>query len=213
MTQADDRLPPSHAESGNAEPDDEMLPEYDLSHLAQGIRGKYADAMRQGYSVTVHHENGTSTTRCISPDSMSNDKHYNWYGDRIAGDKIGGDKVGGDKVGGDKVGGDKVGGDKTVNYNASTAELLQLIATLRQTATQFPPEIQTEITIDLDDVETEIKKPEDQRNLARLKKRLIALAMIGAAAATPIAGITDFANNALDLGSKLGIELPLPSAP
>jgi internalin A len=31
--------------------------------------------------------------------------------------------------------------------------------------------------------------------------------------ATPIAGITDFTNNALDLGSKLGIELQLPSVP
>jgi internalin A len=31
--------------------------------------------------------------------------------------------------------------------------------------------------------------------------------------AIPVAGITDFANNAIDLGSKLGIELQLPSAP
>jgi internalin A len=31
--------------------------------------------------------------------------------------------------------------------------------------------------------------------------------------ATPIAGITDFANNAIDLANKLGIELQLPSAP
>ncbi|WP_460205659.1 hypothetical protein [Scytonema sp. NUACC21] len=35
----------------------------------------------------------------------------------------------------------------------------------------------------------------------------------GATIATPIAGITDFTNNALDLGSKLGIELQLPSVP
>ena len=39
----------------------------------------------------------------------------------------------------------------------------------------------------------------------------IALARIPAR--PPIAGITDFTNNALDLGSKLGIELQLPSVP
>ncbi|MDZ8034961.1 hypothetical protein [Nostoc sp. DedSLP04] len=95
---------------------------------------------------------------------------------------------------------------------ASTAELLQIITTMRQTAAQFPKEIQDDIIVDIDDVEEEIKKPENQRNLTRLKKRLIALAMIGAMIATPIAGITDFANNAIDLGNKLGIELHLPSA-
>jgi internalin A len=96
---------------------------------------------------------------------------------------------------------------------ASTAELLQLITTMRQTATQFPKEIQDDIIVDIDDVEEEIKKPENQRNSARLKKRLIALAMIGSTIAAPVAGITDFANNAIDLGSKLGIELQLPFAP
>jgi internalin A len=96
---------------------------------------------------------------------------------------------------------------------ASTAELLQLITTMRQTAAQFPKEIQDDIIIDIDDVEEEIKKPENQRNLTRLRKRLIALATIGTTIAIPIAGITDFVNNATDLGSKLGIELQLPPAP
>jgi internalin A len=96
--------------------------------------------------------------------------------------------------------------------NVNTAELLSLIAQLRQTAAQFPPELQEEVTIDIDDIEAEIKKPETQRNLARLKKRLIALAMIGSAVAAPIAGVTDFANKAVDLGHKLGIELRLPPA-
>jgi internalin A len=67
-------------------------------------------------------------------------------------------------------------------------------------------------TADIDDVEAEINKPENQRNLTRLKKRLIALATIGAMIAAPIAGVTDFANTAIDLGSKLGIELQLPPA-
>lgn len=51
----------------NSDDDDDMLPEYDLSQLSQLDRGKYAQAMLQGYSVTVHHPDGTSTTRHIPP--------------------------------------------------------------------------------------------------------------------------------------------------
>lgn len=36
-----------------------MLPEYDLSGK-QGIRGKHAKALREGYSVTIHKEDGTT---------------------------------------------------------------------------------------------------------------------------------------------------------
>jgi hypothetical protein len=54
MTQIQNSLP---------DPDDDMLPEYNFSQLKQhGVRGKHAEAMRQGYSVTVHYEDGTSTT-------------------------------------------------------------------------------------------------------------------------------------------------------
>ncbi|MBW4487425.1 MAG: leucine-rich repeat domain-containing protein [Trichocoleus desertorum ATA4-8-CV12] len=95
---------------------------------------------------------------------------------------------------------------------ANTAELLQLITNMRQIAAQFPQEIQDDALVDIDDVEVEIKKPENQRNLTRLRKRLFALAAIGAMIATQIASGTDFANNAIDLGSKLGIELQLPPA-
>lgn len=83
--------------------DDDMLPEYDLDGL-QGVRGKYAEAMRQGYSVRVHHTDGTSTTTHHPPNqAMNSDKHYTWQGDRIHGDKVMGDKIGGDKVMGDKI--------------------------------------------------------------------------------------------------------------
>jgi hypothetical protein len=103
MTQSDDRLSDLNSH-WNAESEDDMLPEYDLSQLGKGVRGKHAEALRQGYSVTVHHADGTSTTRHVPPnDSMSNDKNYNWYGDRVNGDKIGGDKIGGDKVMGNKI--------------------------------------------------------------------------------------------------------------
>jgi len=51
--------------------DDDMLPEYDFSQSIHGVRGKYAQVMReQGYSITVHHADGTSTTRYVSPSEV-----------------------------------------------------------------------------------------------------------------------------------------------
>jgi hypothetical protein len=42
------------------EPEGEpMLPEYDFSEK-KGVRGKHAKAMREGYTVTVHREDGTT---------------------------------------------------------------------------------------------------------------------------------------------------------
>ena len=117
----------------------------------------------------------------------------------------------GDNVGGDKVGGDKVGGDKIIN-NANTAEILKLISSMRETATQFPEDIRDGIIIDIEDVEAEIKKPENQWSKARLKKSLTAMIAAATAIAIPIAGMTDFASSAIDVGQKLGIELKLPSA-
>ena len=117
----------------------------------------------------------------------------------------------GDNVGGDKVGGDKVGGDKIIN-NANTAEILKLISSMRETATQFPEDIRDGIIIDIEDVEAEIKKPENQWSKARLKKSLTAMIAAGTAIAIPIAGMTDFANTAIDVSNKLGIGLKLPPA-
>ena len=117
----------------------------------------------------------------------------------------------GDNVAGDKVAGDKIGRDKIIN-NANTAELLQLISSMRETATQFPEDIREGIIIDIEDVEAEIKKPESQWSKARLKKSLTAMIAAGTAIAIPIAGMTDFADKAIDVGQKLGIELKLPSA-
>ncbi|MEB3311470.1 MAG: hypothetical protein VKJ02_14685 [Snowella sp.] len=177
--------------------DDEMLPEYDFSQLGQPVRGKHAQAMRQGYSVIVHHPDGTTTHREIPPqDANSNTSIY--HGDYVNGDKIMGDKVMGDKIG-------------TQINNANTAELLQILANLRQTATQFPNDIQEGVMVDLEEVETEITKPEAQRNLPKLRMRLIALATIVSVAGGAIANIADFTNNITDLATKAGIELKLPS--
>nr|WP_242039801.1 hypothetical protein [Anabaena sphaerica] len=97
--------------------------------------------------------------------------------------------------------------DLTQTNGASVAELMQIISTMRQTAAQFPTEIREDITIDIDDVEVEIQKPEKERNLPKLRKRLVALLTAASVAAAPIAGMTDFTNNVMEIGSKLGIEL------
>ena len=100
------------------------------------------------------------------------------------------------------------------NFNQTTganlAELLQIISTMRQTAAQFSPEIRDDIIIDIDDVEAEIKKPEKERNLPKLKKRLIALGTAATVAFAGVAGMADFANNVMEIGNKLNIELQLP---
>ncbi|WP_413199639.1 COR domain-containing protein [Nostoc piscinale] len=101
--------------------------------------------------------------------------------------------------------------DFTQTSGANITEILQLISNLRQTAAQFPPDIRDDITIDIDDVEAEIQKPEPERNKPKLKKRLIALLTAAGLIAAPIAGITDFTNNVLEIGDKLGIELQLPA--
>jgi internalin A len=96
----------------------------------------------------------------------------------------------------------------TQTNNANTAEILDLINTLRQTVTQFPAEIQESAIIDIEDLEIEVQKPADQRSRPRLKKSLIALFTAATLIAAPIAGITDFTNNVLEIGNKLHIELP-----
>ena len=99
----------------------------------------------------------------------------------------------------------------TQTSGANISEILQLIGNLRQTAAQFPPETRDDIIIDIDDVEAEIQKPEKERNLPKLKKRLVALLTAATLVAAPIAGMTDFANNVMEIGNKLNIELKLPS--
>ena len=101
----------------------------------------------------------------------------------------------------------------TQNNNTNVVELLQLISAMRQTAAQFPQDIQNDLIIDLDDVESEIKKLEADRNLPKIKKRLLAILTAVSLISGSVAGMTDFANNAIDVGGKLGIKLHLPPAP
>jgi hypothetical protein len=142
--------------------------------------------------------------------TMSNTIHQHGKGDNVAGDKIQNDfkeaTIG--IVAQNQA-------QATVNNlnqtsGASVAELMQLINNLRQTAAQFPPETHDDIIIDIDDVEVEIQKPEKERNLPKLKKCLVALLAATTLVAAPIASMTDFTNNVMEIGSKLGIELKLP---
>jgi Domain of unknown function (DUF4926) len=56
--------------------DDGMLPEYDFSRMGKPVRGKHAQKLREnGYSVTVHHQDGTSTYREISPEEVAKQMH------------------------------------------------------------------------------------------------------------------------------------------
>ncbi|MEG3876124.1 COR domain-containing protein [Microcoleus sp. herbarium7] len=103
-----------------------------------------------------------------------------------------------------------VSGNQSVqNNNANTAEILKLISSMRETAAQFPEDIREGVIIDIEDVEAEIKKPEGQWNKARLKKSLTALIAAGTAIGVGVAGMTDFADKAIDVGNKLGIEINL----
>jgi hypothetical protein len=69
MTQAKDIATPM---------DDDMLPEYDFSKMGPPIRGKHAQKIREnGYSVTVHNADGTSTTTHISPEDIARRDHRN----------------------------------------------------------------------------------------------------------------------------------------
>ncbi|WP_341731216.1 leucine-rich repeat domain-containing protein [Microcoleus sp. EPA2] len=107
----------------------------------------------------------------------------------------------------------EVGNQSVQNNNANTAELLKLISSMRETAAQFPEDIREGIIIDIEDVESEIKKPEKERNPARLKKSLKAIAATAAAIGVGISGAVDLANKTIDLGEKVGIEIQLPPAP
>jgi internalin A len=105
----------------------------------------------------------------------------------------------------------------TQTSGVSGAELLALVASMRQAVAQLPTETQEDLIIEVEDIEAEVKKPTEQRNLPKLKKRLLALATGASVAATGISGGLTIANEIVDqvteLGDKVGIELQLPPSP
>jgi hypothetical protein len=48
--------------------EDDLLPEYDFS---QGVRGKHHQAYQQGHSVTISHQDGTTTTQEFSSGTIA----------------------------------------------------------------------------------------------------------------------------------------------
>ena len=46
--------------------DDGMLPEYDFTGK-KGVRGKYYQSLRKGYTVRIHNEDGTTTLQHFGP--------------------------------------------------------------------------------------------------------------------------------------------------
>ncbi|MEG5058287.1 COR domain-containing protein [Microcoleus sp. A2-C5] len=95
--------------------------------------------------------------------------------------------------------------------NANTAEILQLILSMRETAAQFPEDIRDGIILDIEAVEAEIKKPEKERDNTRLKTILKRIVTTGIAIGVGVAGVTDFANTAIDVAQKVGVKIELPS--
>ena len=52
--------------ANNIHKNDDMLPEYDFKER-EGVRGKYAKALKQGYSIRVTNEDGTVTVKHFVP--------------------------------------------------------------------------------------------------------------------------------------------------
>jgi hypothetical protein len=52
----------SNKKNKQAPSDDEMQAEYDLSNR-EGERGRYYDALQQGYTVRIHEDDGTTTVQ------------------------------------------------------------------------------------------------------------------------------------------------------
>ncbi len=93
--------------------------------------------------------------------------------------------------------------------NANTDELLKLISSMRETAAQFPEDDREEVLMEIGNVEEQLKKPEEKRNLKLIAKKLGVILAIAASLASPIANMADFTNNVTDLAQKVGVELPI----
>jgi len=201
----------------------------DLSHLIAGQVGTIVEILApEVYEVEFSDDDGqTYATQALKSNQllklhykpMSTNIHQYGSGDNINGDKVIGSKI--DKQYNNNLQGANIGNfanevsgnaqqtatNFTQTSGANIADILQLINNLRQTAEQFPSDIREELIIDVEDIETEIQKPEKERNFPKIRKRLLALVTAATVTFTAIAGMTDFANNVMEISNKLGIEL------
>ena len=199
-----------------------------VEHLAPDVyEVDFSDDDGQTYAMVPLHTSQLLKLH-YAPDSislealtMSNTINQHGSGDNIAGDKVMGQKIG-TQVNGGNIGNVVNEANDSAQISATgfsqttgttTAELLQLLDHLRQTAAQLPPEVRDDLIIDIDDVAEEIQKPAAQRNQPRLKKRLAGLLAAVALATTGLEAANNFTDEVIELGSKVGIELQLPSAP
>jgi hypothetical protein len=134
--------------------DDDMPSEYNFT--GNGVRGKYFKAIQEhGYSITVHHDDGTSTTQHISPSEVmeqnrqrellkafnnptASAQNHTWTGDRISGDKVAGDKVMGNKVQIGTVQGDAIAGNNINNAQNLTQAAQDIKTLLDQLKLDYP---------------------------------------------------------------------------
>jgi hypothetical protein len=95
------------------------------------------------------------------------------------------------------------------NNNANTAELLQLISSMRETVAQFPEDDREEVLMEIGNVEELLNKPQDKRTRKLIAKKLGVILAIAGTIGSPIANMTDFTNNVTDLAQKAGVEIPI----
>jgi uncharacterized protein YjbI with pentapeptide repeats len=89
------------------------------------------------------------------------------------------------------------------NYGAKADDIIQLLTSLKETAQDFPDE-EKEAALDCVN-QTEAALAQPQPNPTKLKTRIVSLLTVAIALGGTVATATDFANNVLELSSKLSI--------
>ncbi len=97
----------------------------------------------------------------------------------------------------------------TQNIGATLGEITTLIGSLRNIAASFPEVQQTEAIEYLEDIETELKQPPEQRKLSRMKSTLLALVGVAAAVNGAVTSTNEFVGQVQELSEKLGVPLPI----
>jgi CHASE3 domain sensor protein len=103
-------------------------------------------------------------------------------------------------------------GQMTAYINQNNEAISQLITTLRASAQAFPSEQKDDVLMELDDLESDLSKP-DKQEPKRIGKRLQRILAAGTAAATLAGGaatftgdLNEFTQNVLELGNKIGLD-------
>jgi uncharacterized protein YjbI with pentapeptide repeats len=98
--------------------------------------------------------------------------------------------------------------DYSIQVSANMDEIAKLIQSLKTTTQTFPKEQQSDIDIEIEELQTDLAD-EQRRDPKRLGKRVRSLWLAACAIAVGVAGITDFSNNVLELSKKLNVPIPI----